>query len=160
MVVTTFDQKTVPRSRCGRLSGLFWPTWTRARKSLFVLISADLSVTFLDIGDLKLSFGLFGSKLRRTPERKKFLSGSGNHCLAASAGQSGSGNHSGPLSRALFLRELLLVLSVRSLRSAPKCQGSVCGDCLSPRISVSFVPVSVPRFMSGRARVVAFVGML
>ena len=113
MVVITFDQKTVPRSRCGRLSGLFGPTWTLSRKSLFVLISADLAVTFLDIGDLKLSFGLFGSKLRRTPERKKFLSGSGNHCLAASAGQRGFVAHSGPLSRALFLHGLLLVLSVR-----------------------------------------------
>ena len=108
-----------------------------------MLLSTDSEVAFLDIGDLKLSFGLFGSKLRRTPERKKFLSGSGNHCLAASAGQSGSGNHSGPLSRALFLHELLLVLSVRTLRSAPKSQGSMCGDSLSPRISVSFVPVSV-----------------
>ena len=33
--------------------------------------------------------------------------------FAASAGQRGSGNHSGPLSRAFLLHELLLVLSVR-----------------------------------------------
>ena len=127
---------------------------------LFVLLSTDPAVTFLDIGDLKLSFGLFGSKLRRTPEKKE-VSEWLRKPLPCSFGW--SERLCSPLwpaiARSLFTRTAPCVECSYSAIGSEVSGIHVWGQ-FEPQDLCFFCTGFSPRCLSGRARVVAFVGML